>query len=109
MTEVELKAKQLVNYYHENLDGLYIEAREVTAIKFAIYHVEEMLSQFKQLFEQATGILEYAIESKNNEFVLHALRSNADKIAEFVHSSNATVFVVYHTELNTNGGIKNIS
>ena len=51
MTEVELKAKQLVNYYHENLDGLYIEAREVTAIKFAIYHVEEMLSQFKQLFD----------------------------------------------------------
>jgi hypothetical protein len=67
------------------------------------------VEQFKQAFEQATGILEYAIEFKNNEFVLHALRSNADKIAEFVHSSNANVFVVYHTELNTNGGIKNIS
>jgi hypothetical protein len=66
------------------------------------------VEEFKQAFEETTGILDYVIEY-NNEFVLHALISDSKPIQEFVQSANANVFVKYHTTLNTNGGIKNIS
>jgi len=67
------------------------------------------VEEFKQAFESATKILNYVIESANNEFVLHALLTDSDLITRFIQSSDANIFVKYHDSLDTNGGIKNIS
>lgn len=67
------------------------------------------VEDFKQLFETKTNILNYVIESKNNEFVLHVLTSDTDLVTKFISYYDTSVLVKYHVELDTNGGIKNIS
>jgi len=67
------------------------------------------VEDFKQAFEASTKIINYVVEYNNNEFVLHALLSDSNKVTEFIQTSNANVFVKYHNTLDTNGGIKNIS
>lgn len=67
------------------------------------------VEEFKQTFESATKIIDYVIEYNNNEFVLHVLSADSKPVVEFIQSSNANVFVKYHTTLDTNGGIKRIS
>jgi hypothetical protein len=67
------------------------------------------VEEFKQAFEESTQVLNYVIEYNNNEFVLHGLLADSGVINSFIQQSNANVFVKYHTTLDTNGGIKNIS
>jgi long-subunit acyl-CoA synthetase (AMP-forming) len=67
------------------------------------------VEEFKQTFEESTQVLNYVIEYNNNEFVLHGLIADTEAINSFIQHSNANVFVKYHTRLDTNGGIKNIS
>ena len=72
-------------------------------------NANQLIEEFKQLFEESTKVLNYVIEYNNNEFILHGLITDTEAITSFVQASNATVFVKYHATLDTNGGIKNIS
>ena len=67
------------------------------------------VEEFRQLFETETQVVNYVIENRNGEFVLHGLQQDCDAIINFVQRSNATVLAVFKNNLPTNGGIKYVS
>jgi len=66
------------------------------------------VEQFRQIFETETKVIDYVLENRANEFILHGLRQDCDAIINFVQRSNATVLAVFKDALPTNGGIKSI-
>lgn len=80
-------------------------ALKMLRIRGNLMQVEE----FKNTFETETGVLNYVIEYKNDEFILHALHADSEKCLIFVQNNDVNVNVKFHDNLDTNGGIKNIS
>lgn len=68
------------------------------------------VKEFKEKFEQATGIVSYVIEfiQTENSCTLHALKTDQTTIEKFIIDNRVEIIVEYYNELDTNGGIKNI-
>lgn len=67
------------------------------------------IEEFKEQFEKTTGILDYVIEYKNEEFILHGLESDSSRILLFIQDHIVNLIPKFYENLDTNGGIKNIS
>lgn len=64
---------------------------------------------FKKTFESKTGIVNYAIELKENDFVLHVLKSDFATVDKFIQTNYVDMLVEYSDIIDTNGGIKTVS
>jgi hypothetical protein len=87
--------------------GLMFHGRNYPAIR--IHGNLSTVWSFKQLLEKQTGVVNYAVEIKNNDFVLHALKSDFAVIDKFIQTNYIDIQVSYADSVNTNGGIKTVS
>jgi len=64
---------------------------------------------FKQAFENSTGIVNYAIEIVGGDFMLHALTQDKDAVTNFIQDNYCDINLLFVDSLRNNGGIKIIS
>jgi len=64
--------------------------------------------EFRQAFEQQTGIVQYVLQQHQGSPRLLALDQDQAQVEQFVTDCQVELDVEYFDRLNTSGGIKNI-
>jgi AMP-binding enzyme len=88
-------------------DHLYYIGRQSSRIR--VRGLLVTVAEFKQEFEQMTNIVSYAIEPRDNAYLLHIFNKDSTIVNQYVQDNDVMITVVSNEDLNTNGGIKNIT
>ncbi len=88
--------------------GLQFLGRSVDSEQIRVQGRLISFTEFKTLFESATNIVQYVLQTHNGSPRILALTTNQLQISQFMQDHAVEAEVEYFDSLNTSGGIKNI-
>ena len=104
---VHWKSNDLARYNDETKEFFYL-GRYGTNLRIRINRLLFSISEFRQIFESETNIVNYFLDTTVGEIPkLMVLEFDYDKALKFITSREATVELVKVKGFLTNGGIKN--